>query len=140
MNNRSLFTNASLNPKLKVGVGGYLIVPESFIKTPSNLIKISELDEILVLKRFEDTSSTKLEVQTVLWALEECCVGLTISGSGKLHIYSDSQCVEGLLSRRARMENNGFHCRGGNRLLKNASLYGKTFEITKRNHNSHRRF
>ncbi|MBW2248091.1 MAG: hypothetical protein JRF62_13080 [Deltaproteobacteria bacterium] len=64
MNNRSLFTDATLNPKLKVGVGGYLIVPESFIKTPSNLIKISELDEILVLKRFEDTSSTKLEVQT----------------------------------------------------------------------------
>ena len=139
MNNYSLFTDASLNPGLKVGVGGYLIVPESFIKTPSNLIKISELDEILVLKRFEDTSSTKLEVQTVLWALEEYCIGSTISGSGKLHIYSDSQCVEGLLSRRARLESSGFHSRGGNRLLRNASLYGKyykfhdrlKFEITK---------
>ena len=73
MNNHSLFTDASLNPELKVGVGGYLIVPESFIKTPSNLIKISELDEILVLRRFENTSSTKLEIQTVLWALEELC-------------------------------------------------------------------
>ena len=73
MNNYSLFTDASLNPELKVGVGGYLIVPESFIKTPSNLIKISELDEILVLRRFENTSSTKLEIQTVLWALEELC-------------------------------------------------------------------
>ncbi len=66
MNNYSLFTDASLNPGLKVGVGGYLLVPESLTKSPSNLIKISELDEILVLKRFEDTSSTKLEVQTVL--------------------------------------------------------------------------
>ena len=118
-----------LNPELKVGVGGYLIVPESFIKTPSNLIKISELDEILVLRRFENTSSTKLEIQTVLWALEEYCIGSTISGSGKLHIYSDSQCVEGLLPRMARLESNGFHCRGGNRLFKSASLYGKYYEF-----------
>ena len=63
-----------LNPELKVGVGGYLIIPESFIKTPSNLIKISELDEILVLRRFENTSSTKFEIQTVFWALEGLCL------------------------------------------------------------------
>ena len=129
MNNYSLFTDASLNPGLKVGVAGYLLVPESFIKTPSNLIKISELDEILVLRRFEDTSSTKLEVQTVLWALEEYSIGSAISESGKLHIYSDSQCVEGLLPRRARLESSGFHCRGGSRLLKNASLYSKYYEF-----------
>ena len=71
MNNYSLFTDASLNPTLKVGVGGYIFVSESFVKNPSSRINISELNEILVLRRFEDTSSTKLEVQTVLWALEE---------------------------------------------------------------------
>ena len=129
MNDYFLFTDASLNPGFKVGVGGYLLVPESFIKTPSNRINISELDELLVLRRFEDTSSTKIEVQTVLWALEEYCIGSTISKPGKLHIYSDSQCVEGLLPRRARLESSGFHCRGGNRLLKNASLYGKYYEF-----------
>jgi predicted GIY-YIG superfamily endonuclease/ribonuclease HI len=140
MNNYALFTDASLNPGLKVGVGGHLIVPGSFTETPSNLINISDLEENLVLRRFEDTSSTRLEVQTVLWALEEYCI---VSGSpsapGKLHIYSDSQCVEGLLPRRARLESRGFHCRGGNRLLKNAPLYGKyyafhdrlKFEVTK---------
>lgn len=127
MNNYSIFTDVSLDPKLKVGVGGYLIVPELFIKTPSNQIKISELDKILILRKFEDTSSTKLEVQTVLWALE--AYSTTISGSGKLHLYTDSQCVEGLLARRARLESNGFHCRGGNRILKNASLYGKYYEL-----------
>ncbi|MGR3177172.1 MAG: GIY-YIG nuclease family protein [Candidatus Anammoxibacter sp.] len=129
MNNYSLFTDASLNPGLKIGVGGYLIVPESFIKTPSNQIKKSELDEILVVKRFEDTSSTKLEVQTVLWALEEYCIESTISGQGKLRVYSDSQCVAGLLARRARLESSGFHCKGGNQLLRNASLYGKYYEL-----------
>jgi len=129
MNNYSLFTDASLNPKLKVGVGGYIFVSESLIKTPSNQIKISELDDILVLRRFEDTSSTKLEVQTVLWALGEYCIRSASSKSGKLHLYSDSQCVEGLLSRRVRLESSGFHCKRGNRLLKNASLYRQYYEF-----------
>ena len=129
MSNYSLFTDASLNPKLNIGVGGYLILPESFMETPTNLIKLSDLEEMLVLRKFEDTSSTKLEVQTVLAALEEYYIRLNSSGSGKLRVYSDSQCVEGLLSRRARLESNGFHSRGGKRLLKNAFLYGKYFEF-----------
>ncbi len=103
------------------------MVPESFLKTQPNQIKISELEEMLVLKRFEGTSSTKLEVQTVLWALEEYCTG-SIIGQGTLQLYSDSQCVAGLLARRARLERTGFHSRGGNGLLKNASLYGKYYE------------
>ena len=140
MNNYSLFTDASLNPGLKVGVGGYLIVPESFINAPSNVIEISELEKNLVLRRFEDTSSTKLEVQTVLWALEEYRLVSSISSaSGKLNIYTDSQCIEGLLRRRARLESSGFRCKGGNHLLKNVSLYSKyyafhdqlKFEVTK---------
>ena len=140
MSNYSIFTDASVNPGLKAGVGGYLIVPDSFIKTPSDLIKISELEKNLALRRFEDTSSTKLEVQTVLWALEENYIEPSISsGSEKLHIYTDSQCVEGLLRRRARLEGRGFCCRGGNRILKNAPLYEKyyafhdqlKFEVTK---------
>jgi len=129
MNNYSLFTDASLNPGFKVGVGGYLLVPESLIKTPSHLINLSELEEILMLKRFEDTSSTTLEVQTVLWALEEYCTKPTFPKTGDLHIYSDSQCVKGLLPRRARLESNGFHSRGGHRLLKNASLYATYYEF-----------
>jgi len=129
MKNHSLFTDASLNPGLKAGVGGYLLVPESLIKNPSHLINLSELEEIMVLRRFENTSSTTLEVQTVLWALEEYCIGPTIPESGKLQIYSDSQCVEGLLPRRARLESSGFHSRGGHRLLKNASLYATYYEF-----------
>ena len=129
MNQFYLFTDASLNPNLKVGVGGYIIVPESFLKNPPGPVKISKLNEIIALRRFQDTSSTKLEVQTILWALEECCSGSILPVSGKLHIYSDSQCVEKLLARRSRLESSGFHSKGGNRLLKNASLYKKYYEF-----------
>jgi predicted GIY-YIG superfamily endonuclease/ribonuclease HI len=127
--NYSLITDASLNPEHSVGVGGYLIAPEALITDPSSAIRKCELSQILVLRRFEGTSSAKLEVQTVLWALEECCAGSTIPGSGNIHIYTDSQCVAGLLSRRRRLENSGYQCRGGKRQLKNASLYRKYYEF-----------
>lgn len=129
MNNYSLFTDVSSNPGLKVGVGGYLVVPGSFINTPLEQIKISELEEMVVLRRFEDTSSSKLEVQTVLWALEEYCIEPTISAERKLHIFSDSQCVAGLLLRRARLEGCGFQSKGSTGVLKNAVLYGKYYEL-----------
>ncbi len=126
MNNYSLFTDVSSNPGLKVGMGAYLLIPESVVKTPPKQIKTAELEELLVLKKFEDTSSTKLEVQTVLWGLDEYCKGSTISKAGKLNIYTDSQCVAGLLQRRARLEGNDFRS-GAGRMLKNASLYAKYY-------------
>lgn len=129
MNDYSLFTDASLNPGLNIGVGGYLLVPESLMTIPADRIDLSELDKNLVLRKFENTSSTKLEVQTVLWALEQYCIGSSGPQPGKIHMYSDSQCVTGLLPRRARLESSGFHCKGGQRLLKNASLYRNYFEF-----------
>jgi ribonuclease HI len=113
-----------------VGVGGYLVLSQSLIDAPSSPITISKLKDTLALKRFEGTSSTKLEVQTVLWALEQYCLVSSISSvSDKLHIYTDSQCVEGLLLRRTRLESSGFRSKGGNRPLKNAALYRKYYEF-----------
>jgi len=129
MDSVALFTDVSLNPKLKLGVGAYLVVPASFLEVSPHSIEISELAERLVVRRFEGTSSTTLEVQTVLWALEDYRNALKASGLRKLHVYSDSQCVAGLLRRRPQLEVNGFHCKKTNRLLKNASLYRKYYEF-----------
>ncbi len=129
MSNIALFTDVSLNPKLKLGVGAYLVVPASFLKVLPHSIEISELAKQLVVRRFEGTSSTTLEVQTVLWALEDYRNALKVPGLRKLHVYSDSQCIAGLLRRRPKLEVNGFHCKKTNRLLKNASLYRKFYDF-----------
>lgn len=94
MNSIALFTDVSLNPELKLGVGVYLVVPTSFLKVSPHSIEISELAERLVVRRFEGTSSTTLEVRTVLWALEDYRNELKVSRLRKLHVYSDSQCVQ----------------------------------------------
>ena len=129
VNSIALFTDASLNPKLKLGVGAYLVVPASFLEVSPHSIEISELSKRLVVRRFEGTSSTTLEVQTVLWSLEDYRNALKVSGQRQLHVYSDSQCIAGLMRRRPKLEVNGFHCKKTNRLLKNASLYRKYYEF-----------
>lgn len=130
MNRYVLFTDASLDPRRKVGVGGYLFASELLISTPSNLIKTPDVERRVALRNFRDTSSTKLEVQTVLWALEEIdLVSQYAVGSDQLQLYTDSQCVAGLLPRRVRLENSNFHGKRSNRLLQNASLYKKYYSF-----------
>jgi ribonuclease HI len=125
MNSFALFTDVSVNPRRKLGVGAYLALPASFIEVSPHSIEISALVERLVVRRFNDTSSTQLEVRTVLWAMED----LKFTEPAKLRVYSDSQCVAGLLRRRNRLRASGFVSRGSNRLLKNASLYRKFYEF-----------
>ena len=119
----ALFADVSLNPQRKIGVGGYLLVPLMFLETKAQDIKQGEVSARLKIRRFAETSSTKLEVQTVLWALENSREELTGSALGSLRIYTDSQCVAGLLGRRAGLINSGFLSRRSGRPLTNALLY-----------------
>jgi len=123
MNNIALFTDVSLNPRLKLGVGAYIALSASL------LVKQSELVSRLKVRRFEDTSSTKLEIQTVLWALEEYQNGSKITGHGKLYLYTDSQCVSGLLKRRPALLTSSFLSQKTNRPLRNALLYRAFYEF-----------
>jgi len=111
-----LFTDGSVNPKSKVGYGAYLVVSqeESYFESLKTNVKI---------KKFEQTSSTKLELQTLVWALT------TIQARGcKIVIFSDSQNITGLLPRRARLEQNNYRSKK-NRRIKNYKLYQEFFRI-----------
>jgi ribonuclease HI len=127
MNSDAIFTDVSLHPKLRSGVGGYLVVPSSFLMDPSQDRARSGVAKPLVLRRFEGVSSTELEVRTVLWALEEY-QRENGSGTGELRIYTDSQCLAGLLKRRSGLEGKAFISKRTNRPLKNASLYCRFYQ------------
>jgi ribonuclease HI len=123
MNSIALFTDVSVNPQRKLGVGGYLLVPVSFLEHEPHDIEQGALSARLHIRRFAETSSTRLEVQTVLWALEELREGLTGSAPGSLRIYTDSQCVARLVSRRAGLIDSDFIAKRSGRLLTNTLLY-----------------
>lgn len=118
----ALFTDSSVSPGLKLGVGAYVMLPASLLDSPAGLIEKSEITGQLTVRRFEDTSSTRLELQTVLWALTE----VQLAPQGSLTIYSDSQCVSGLLKRKRRLLAEGFISKKTDQELGNASLY-RTF-------------
>lgn len=109
-----LFTDGSVHSISKIGYGAFLKVSEDEVSC----------DLTPVVKRFEGTSSTKLELQTLLWALED------INTTDKnIQIYTDSQNIMRLPGRRERFEKNHYLSKNGS-LIHNHELYKKFYEIT----------
>lgn len=105
----SLFTDGSVNPQLKIGFGAFLVV-EDFTSDTLHQLPVQ-------IRKFENTSSTKLELQTLLWALEEIDFPNTL-----LHIYTDCQNLLGLKDRCLAFEKNGYLTKS-NKLIANHELY-----------------
>ena len=110
-----LFTDSSVNPQEKIGFGAYLLLEE-------NEISFEEMKKNIKIKRFENTSSTKLELQTLLWSLEEINDKNII-----IEVYTDCQNIIGLQDRREKLEKNNFHSSSG-KLMNNHELYKEFFK------------
>jgi hypothetical protein len=128
MNRFALFTDVSVNPRRRLGIGGYLLVPVSFLEQEPRDIEQGEVAALIRVGRFAETSSTKLEVQTVLWAVEDSREGLAGAAPGSLRIHTDSQCVAGLMGRRAGLTDGDFVARRSGRPLAQAPLYRAFYE------------
>lgn len=112
-----LFTDGSVDNKTHIGFGAYLVVNDIGLS-------LVELKTKVKVKQFENTSSTKLELQTLLWALGD----ELLSDTEKLQvkIYSDSQNIVSLLDRRKGLEQRNF-CASNGKRLSNAELYQAYF-------------
>jgi ribonuclease HI len=112
-----LLTDGSVNTQSKVGYGAYLVVPDLRLSLDSLRAQVK-------IRRFKNTSSTKLELQTLLWALSD-----TQAVGSKLTVYTDSQNIIGLMGRRERLEQNNYSSKK-NRRLNNYSLYQEFYRLT----------
>ena len=110
-----LFTDGSVNPQSRMGFGAYLFLEkkEFFCGELENKIKI---------KKFDNTSSTKLELETLLWALNDVSLK-----NFKIVVYTDCQNIIGLKERRDRFEKNNYMTSKG-RQIKNHELYKDFFK------------
>ena len=117
MNELLLLTDGSVNTQSKIGYGAYLAVFEPGLSLDS-------LKKCVKVRRFECTSSTKLELQTLLWALGDIKIS-----ERKIMIYTDSQNIIGLPGRRERFEKNDYYSRN-NKRLNNHELYQSFYKIT----------
>ena len=64
MDELMLLTDGSVNTQSNIGYGAYLAVSE-------HGLSLDFLRTRVKVKRFEHTTSTKLELQTLLWALND---------------------------------------------------------------------
>ncbi len=89
---------------------------------------IDSLKDTVKVKRFEKTSSTKLELQTLLWALNET-IAFAKGRDITLAIYTDSQNIIGLPRRRVRLEQSNYLSSKGKQ-LNNHELYKEFYRLT----------
>lgn len=117
MNELILLIDGSVNTQSNIGYGAYLVVFERELSLDSLRTRVK-------VRRFENTSSTKLELQTLLWALSD----IQASGS-KVIVYTDSQNIMGLPGRRDRFEQNDYRSKKNQR-ISNYELYQEFYRIT----------
>jgi len=100
----TLLTDGSVTPQTKIGYGAYLLLIDG--------------QASINVQHFENTSSSKLELETLLWALSD----IDDASSYAVTLYTDSQNIVGLDARRAKIM--------ANPTLKNYALYQAYFQIT----------
>lgn len=130
MGSHALFTDVSVNPQCRLGVGVCLLLPVQFLGTACDDIDRAELSGNCFSRRFTDTSSTLLELQTVMWGLSLYKDRVAKPLRGDLQLYTDSQCVAGLSRRRESLESKRYHSLKTGLPLANASLYRDFFVIS----------
>ena len=125
MNKIKIFTDSSVDPKLKVGFGAFLVLEN--IEKHNNDDEHGKHDEHIETKQFIDTSSTKLELQTFLWAFDEVSSKYDLSNIA-FEVYTDCQNIFSLLNRREKLESNNFKT-STNKIVKNELLYKEFYSF-----------
>jgi ribonuclease HI len=112
-----LFIDGSVNTQSNIGYGAYLAVSE-------HGQSLNSLRTHVKLRRFEHTSSSKLELQTLLWAFRD--IQAMVS---RIIVYTDSQNIMGLKGRRDWCEKNDYRSKK-NKTLNNDELYQEFYRMT----------
>ena len=110
----ALYIDGSVDTKSKTGFGAYLLIDANAPNT--------DYQNRIEVKQFDFTSSTKLELQNILWALSQ--IG---ASGGSLAVYTDSQNLVQLPVRRSALEENNFKSKKGSQ-LRNHELYREFFK------------
>ncbi len=110
MTNQMLFIDGSVNPQTKVGYGSFLMLNEWAMDMEAYKSKI-------ITHQFINTTSTRLELQVLLYALEKERIF-----RNELTVYTDSQNIMELPGRRTTLESRAFKSQSG-RALSNQDLY-----------------
>jgi hypothetical protein len=117
MDELMMLTDGSVDTQSQIGYGAYLAVSDCVLSLDSLRARVK-------VRRFEHTFSSKLELQTLLWALRDIQAWV-----GKVIVHTDSQNIMGLQGRRERFEQNNYRSKKSRR-LNNYELYQEFYRMT----------
>ncbi|MFO0793599.1 MAG: RNase H family protein [Candidatus Brocadiaceae bacterium] len=130
----TIFVDASYNPGRKLGVGGFLCIPNCPDELLANKNVVEELYDPSAVKTrvVEHTTNTRLELQALLWALESLKSDNETKTSGKtgsITIYTDCHTAVDLLRRRERLGSVHYLSKRKGTTLRNADIYKSIFAL-----------
>lgn len=126
MNYYTIFCDASAHPQTKVGVGAYLMINQSYQTIESSTIIPTEANiGNCKGKVFANTSSTKCELQTFLWVIDDIKDSLVEPYT--ITFCTDSQGITSLERRKEKLIKNNFNNYHGIE-LHNAEFYREFYK------------
>ena len=132
--NLTIFIDSSYNPGRRLGVGGFLCIPNCPDEALAHKNVFEELysPDAVKTRIVEHTTNTRLELQTLLWALESLKLDNETKTSGKIGsitIYTDCRTAVDLLRRRKRLESVQYLSKRKGTTLVNADIYKSIFTL-----------
>lgn len=124
MSELAIFTDGSVNGQTKVGYGACLLVTDL-------AMALTAFRPHIKIQYFAPTSSTTLELQTLLWAFAQARAFVADRADPAPRcwkVYTDCQNIINLPGRRARLEGRDYLA-SNNKLLNNADLYREFFRV-----------
>jgi ribonuclease HI len=129
MKNYLIFTDGSSHPQKKIGIGAFLLLDHSLIESDFKNLDKEELYHKVKINKFFDTSSSRLEVETVIWTLQEVKKFFPDLKEINFTLFTDSQTVAGLMGRRERLKNSNYIAKSSGKELRNSDLYKKFYKL-----------
>ncbi|GAB61561.1 MAG: hypothetical protein DWB56_12940 [Candidatus Jettenia sp.] len=130
----TIFIDSSYNPDRKFGVGGFLCIPNCPDEVLVNKNALEELysPDVVKTRIVEHTTNTRLELQTLLWALESLRLDTETKTSeemGSITVYTDCRTAVDLLRRRERLGRTHYLSKRKGTILGNADIYKGIFTL-----------
>ena len=118
-----IFTDGSFDPRSRIGVGCKLALNTEDCQN----FKAADLKSLpFEIKDFDQTNAARLELQTMLWALDSFASEL---GAPQLTLYTDSKTAQGLLERRSKLQKTDYVSARQGIQLANVDLYKEFFAL-----------
>ncbi len=113
------YTDSSFSKEFNIAVCGYSIFYNS-----DNHKNISLCENKISLSYLTEKNNIRGEIRGAINVLENCPL------QSKVYLYTDCQCIVGLLSRREKLEANNFISKNKRNPLANLDLYKEFYKLS----------